>query len=153
MKVQKTKFKFPRVDTFGDPILQNGMLGSAGFTEKFTGETAEDDSVVATLRLALSNKPLADEDALLLRSFASAWLIKRQRNLGNAVSYAVELRESIGFLSQVGFLDRTALTTRNVAAGIAGIALTWELLQFCDEPSFGGLIASELAIAVLPDTF
>ena len=158
MNDQKTRFKFSRVDALGAPISTSGLLGSVGFAEKFTGETTDDDSVIGTLRLALyetsfSQEPLSEQQTDVLRSFAAAWLINRNRKLGPAVAYAVELKESIGFLSQVGFLDRTALTARNVATGIASMAFAWELMQYCEVEPFSAMVANEIAIAVLPAAF
>lgn len=153
MNDQKTRFKFSRVDALGAPISTSDLLGSVGFAEKFTGETTEDDSVIKAIRLAFYEEPLSEEQSDMLRSFATAWLINRKRKLVPAVAYAVELKESIRFLSQVGFLDRTALTARNVAAGIASMAFAWELMQYCHEASFGNLVACEVASTVLPAAF
>ena len=140
MNESEVSFKFPFVDPAGTPRASGGMMGAIGFSEKYTGTTREDDALIVALRTALSGHKVDAEQSELLRSFTAEWLIERSRKLGSVVGYAVELDECISFLSQIGFLERTATGVGRVALGVASLALTWDWIVN-DEAIAGALVA------------
>lgn len=148
MNESEVGFKFPFVDVSGKPLVANGLMGSVGFSEKYSGTTRQDDSLIVALRAALSGQKVKAEQAELLRSFTAEWLIGRSQKLGCVVGYAVELDECISFLSQIGFLERTATGVGQVALGAAGLALTWDW-AFSNEAILGGLILDAAVDAVV----
>ncbi|WP_148618863.1 hypothetical protein [Mariniblastus fucicola] len=156
MNESKISFKFPLVDHSAAAITSGGVFGAVGFSDKYAGHTTADDELVVALRAALNQKTAGSKDAELIRSFAFAWLKGRNHKLGHVVAYSVEIQNCIGFLSQIGFLDRTANTISNVAVGVAGIALTWELFFWEDTmaaPVIAGSVVAESAMFGLSQAF
>jgi len=126
MSESRISFKFPLVDLKGTPIASDSLLGSVGFSQKYSGVTSDEDRLVRAVRSSLAGEKVDVEQAALLRSFMADWLTGRHRKLSDAVSYSVELRQCISFLSQVGFLDRTVTYAGHAALGVATLALTWD---------------------------
>ena len=155
MSESTVNFNFPLVDRDGMQIASSGLLGSVGFSEKYSGATVPDDPLVVAIRGVFRGEKVDSEQQCLIRSFLVAWLLDRNRKLGQVVAYAVELRQCTNFLSQIGFLDRTATTVGHLAIGIAGIALTWDLMFFEDATlgSIAGNVAAEAVLVGLSKSF
>lgn len=155
MNDSNVNFKFPLVDRSGMSLVSDGLMGSIGFSEKHSGTTCENDSLVVAIRTALSGGKIDDEQAALIRSFTASWLAGQNRKLDRVVAYCVELHECIRFLSQIGFLDRTVTGVGQVALGVAGLALTWDWV-LNDEAIAGALVAGtavDVALSGLPMAF
>jgi hypothetical protein len=131
MNQEPAIFKFSLINDAGAYIDDRGILGSLGFAEKYSGETSDDDSLVIALRQATTKGDLSRHQKVLLRSFLAAWLNGNRRHLGDVAAYSIQLPQSVRFLSQVGFLDRTAISIARTSIGIASCALyldaSWDL--------------------------
>ena len=150
MSESNIKFKFPLVDPSGVPITSQGILGSVGFAETYKGKTIPEDAVVAAIRAlhkSNSEETITDQQANLVRSFATQWLIHGDKKLSAVVAYSIEMQKSIHFLSQIGFLDRTATAVSQTAIGITGIVLTWDQM-FSDATDFGSAFIGGLVMDV-----
>lgn len=155
------QFKVPLLSPDATPIRSSGLWQTR---KQYRGQLVEGDALVTAIRAAIARTQLSAEQELLLRSFAIAWLRGRPRNLGNVASFSIQLPRSVEFLSQVGFLDRTASKIATTAAGVAVCAiyldLAWELLAY--DPStattlettklLGHQLSAEAGVMMLPSS-
>lgn len=127
MNQKPATFKFSLIGDDGSYIDDQGVLGSLGFAKKYSGTTADEDLLVVALRQATINVDLEPNQKVLLRSFLAAWLNGKQKRLGQVAAFAIQLPRSVSFLSQVGFLDRTATIVARTGIAIASCALYLDL--------------------------
>ncbi len=146
------KFKFPLIDQDGITVSDEGLWGTLGFSEKYQGELSDTDELVIALQNAASNKELTSQEQSLLRSFSIAWLTRKAKNLGKVAAFGVELPKSVSYISQVGFLDKTASTIVSTSIKVAVCAiyldLTWDLLT----TDLSSLTSTEVAALAVQST-